>query len=72
MWHTNLFLCSPESRAFDLKLHVGFTLWLNYAKNVILLQSKKVGFSIGVKVPSTSSVFVYTKVLAHNLNDYKN
>ena len=28
--------------------------------------------SIGVKVPSTSSLSVYTKVLAHNLNDIRN
>ena len=27
---------------------------------------------IGVKVPSTSSLSVYTKVLAHNLNDIRN
>ena len=30
------------------------------------------GESIGVKVPSTSSLSVYTKVLAHNLNDIRN
>ena len=28
--------------------------------------------TIGVKVPSTSSLSVYTKVLAHNLNDIRN
>ena len=27
---------------------------------------------MGVKVPSTSSLSVYTKVLAHNLNDIRN
>ena len=27
---------------------------------------------VGVKVPSTSSLSVYTKVLAHNLNDIRN
>ena len=30
------------------------------------------GETLGVKVPSTSSLSVYTKVLAHNLNDIRN
>ena len=39
---------------------------------LILFDSKGVWDSIGVKVPSTSSLSVYTKVLAHNLNDIRN
>ena len=37
-----------------------------------LFESKGAWYSIGVKVPSTSSLSVYTKVLAHNLNDIRN
>ena len=37
-----------------------------------LFDSKGACYSIGVKVPSTSSLSVYTKVLAHNLNDIRN
>ena len=36
-----------------------------------MLDFKDLGSSIGVKVPITSSVYVYTKVLAHNLNSKK-
>ena len=36
-----------------------------------LLDFKDFGLSIGVKVPITSSVYGYTKVLAHNLNSKK-
>ena len=37
-----------------------------------LFESKGSWYSIGVKVPSTSSLSVYKKVLAHNLNDIRN
>ena len=37
-----------------------------------LFDSKSAWYSIWVKVPSTSSLSVYTKVLAHNLNDIRN
>ena len=36
-----------------------------------LLDFKDFRLSIGVKVPITSSVYGYTKVLAHNLNSKK-
>ena len=37
-----------------------------------LFDSKGAWYSIGVKVPFTSSLSVYAKVLAHNLNDIRN
>ena len=36
-----------------------------------LLDFKDFGLSIGVKVPITSSIYGYTKVLAHNLNKHQ-
>ena len=41
-------------------------------QNIFLFDSKAAWYSIGVKVPSTSSLSVYTNVLAHNLNDIRN
>ena len=41
-------------------------------QNIFLFESKGAWYSIGVKVPSTSSLSVYTKVLAYNLNDIRN
>ena len=41
-------------------------------QNIFLFDSKGAWYNIGVKVPSTSSLSVYTKVLAHNLNDIRN
>ena len=37
-----------------------------------LLDSMGAWYNIGVKVPFTSSLSVYAKVLAHNLNDIRN
>ena len=44
---------------------------LNYAFTHSLFDFKDFRLSIGVKVPITSSVYGYTKVLAHNLNSKK-
>ena len=42
----------------------------SFVASPLILKSTAV--AIGVKVPSTSSLSVYTKVLAHNLNDIRN
>ena len=38
----------------------------------LALSQHRPNSAMGVKVPSTSSLSVYTKVLAHNLNDIRN
>ena len=51
------------------------TLWSITLGNVIencVTVTLAVEWLVGVKVPSTSSLSVYTKVLAHNLNDIRN
>ena len=47
---------------------LAYTRDLKSEKQSIFLSSA----THGVKVPSTSSLSVYTKVLAHNLNDIRN
>ena len=55
-----------------MKLCDAFTLWSNHEETVLLMKLKQAGLTIGVKVPSTSLLSAYTKVLAHNLNGTKN
>ena len=60
------FQIGVQIRRFDFSAHIkspDFTLVIDRCEKCT---------SYGVKVPSTSSLSVYTKVLAHNLNDIRN
>ena len=60
----------------ELFTNLCFTLLRNAIQPLILILSHRNchawSYTKGVKVPSASSLSVYTKVLAHNLNDIRN